>query len=243
MRTYATKPDALPPQPTSADSPDALSARTLGNVPIGVLFTWLVIQLAALGVALARVQLWASVPRPADVIAINVVLSCQVIAVGLLFPRLCCNWRTMSVVVLSAFPLIELAGFVSQTATFQMLAASLALAGWITALWLATPWVARHRTRVMRAVAVSGLLSIGGPVLVYVQLESQLGLSFDWHRAAWFGPTMAVLQTANDPRPADSAVAVIGMTILVGAALRVVDWVTHRSQKVAGPTAHHTGIV
>src|SRR5438477_5794998 len=95
---------------------------------------WLSICLIALAISVLRVPLSANYPRPAESLALPVLLITQLVFSGLLCPFLLRTWRTMFVVIVASWPFIFLAGYLSFTPTLRELLCALYLSIWLTSL-------------------------------------------------------------------------------------------------------------
>ena len=142
----------------AADTP-----QTDGRHPSGtalVLLLWLAIQLLALLTAALRVPLSGGYPRPAERLAIDLMLVAQITASAMLLPILLRGWRLWLMVVLTSWPFVQMAGFLSATPWTRVLAAGIYLSVWLTGL---AAWnvVLRSRKSRMAGVAIAMLWAWG----------------------------------------------------------------------------------
>jgi hypothetical protein len=134
------------------------------------LLVWLTIQLLALCVGSAGVQLSAQPTHPPESIAIDVMLATQIATTAILWPWLFRHWQLSLAVIATALPFTQAAGFLSATPTDRLVASAAMLLLWLTSL-AALP---AHRfppltTTVLRGVFL--LLALGGAVATYFRAE------------------------------------------------------------------------
>jgi hypothetical protein len=152
--------------------PDTSPATSPHNPPESVtapLFVWLMIQLAALALAAARVPLSANFARPAERLATHEMVIVQFVGAALLCPFLLRGPMACLALCLTAGPMLLLAGILSATpiATSLYLWAGCVL--WLTALWM---WRAATSQRMHAPlVAIATLLSAGALLLCYLRAE------------------------------------------------------------------------
>ncbi len=114
-------------------------------------------------------------------------LAVQVAAASLLFPVLLQNWRSMAIAVVTAWPFAELAGFLADAQRNQWVAGEVYVSVWLVTLYL---WAGILRNSWVRlfGVALAAILSLGGPVLLYLRSEFSEGGEMATGRFAYFGP-------------------------------------------------------
>ena len=174
MRPPPTPADAGHPQSDAGAAPDA-AAPTAATPATGPLALWLLVQLAAVALAVLRVPLAARYPEPAERRAAHLVLATQVIAAGLLLPLLFRDRRTAVAVVASAWPFQLAAGYLA-----GMPPAALAWPAAFVTAWLAALACGAAQLRTPRAqaigITIATLLALGGGVLRYLRLEFGRGV-------------------------------------------------------------------
>lgn len=203
--------------------PAQASPSDQGAPPFSIpaLVIWLTVQLLALGLAAARVPLWARSPAPGDELATDFMLVTQVVVAGLLFPVLLVNIRTTATMILTAAVFIELAGLLAGIPRGRMALAWGALSIWMITLWLIVPLVRRGRWATMLAIAFATCLTLGGPLLLYLRAESGSTVSMDWASIALCGPTLAIMAVIHAPTSTHHAWIGLGVLSGVGALVRV----------------------
>lgn len=166
------------------------------------LFLWLLVQLAGLALAVARVPLAAHFPEPVERLAVGEVLVAQVLGLAMLFPILLRDWLASLAVAASMWPMLLVANLLSDAPLDRVL-----LAGGYVSLWLAALNVWRTALKSawsqMIGVSIFGLFAAGGPVLWYLGLEFGSGTSLIApDRLALFIPTLIcpfLLREGNVP--------------------------------------------
>lgn len=136
--------------------------------PTGPVFVWLLIQSAALIVALLGLPLSAAYPRNGELLAAQVIVVTQFTAAALLFPYLTQSRGAALAVIAVSWPFILLGGVFSAVAIERMIACAGYLAAWLVALWT---WRAAAGAQVRYAVAITSLLTVGGLILRYLMFE------------------------------------------------------------------------
>jgi hypothetical protein len=191
--------------------------------PAAPLFSWLVIQVLALSVAVFRLPLSARFPLPGEQFAIHIMLATQVIASAMLFPFLMRDVATSAMVILAIVPFVQLASYLSDVSVSRAGLAALFVATWMSSLAFWRLMLPTHR-RAMLGVACAVALSVGGAILWYVHAESREVAMIDWPRDALFGPVLGVVaQIEATPPPVASWVetlALLGVGAIIFAATR-----------------------
>jgi hypothetical protein len=131
---------------------------------------WLVVQLAALLPAVARVPLAADYPRAGERLAIYMLLAMQTFAAAALMPWLLRGWRAAVLAAASCWPLLAIAAMLSSVAPARALGAAAYLTAWIAAL---TVWHAASPSRrvAFTVSAAASAVAAGGPLLWYLRAE------------------------------------------------------------------------
>jgi hypothetical protein len=164
------------------------------------LLIWLIVQLAAIGLCAARFSLWARAPQAMEQLALAVLLAVQVGAASLIFTHLLSNGRGLILAIASAWPMAELASFLSDTPWLPFLRGESFVTVWLISLWLwrkAFPKPQHH----LLLTATASLVSFGAPILWYLRADFRTDsatIRFDslWH----FGPMCgAVAQLFSPP--------------------------------------------
>ena len=149
---------ALPGRPPASRSAPA---------DLSTLLIWSAAQLFALGVSAFRVRLWARFPAAGESLAVDVLFCTQMATAVLLMPRLT-RWRTAFFMLLTAWPLLMLAGSLAAVPGASIARAGAWISVWIVAMCL----VARVQVRWQNLVWPSLVAwSLGGPFLVYLRNE------------------------------------------------------------------------
>lgn len=149
------------PQP---DRPATLSR------PLASLGLWLIIQLAALLLPVTQLRLADQYPRPPERLALAQMLTIQIASSAMLYPLLMPSRQVAVLVILSALPMIQLAGMLAAQPPATILAGGVYVSIWLACLGLANTAL-RHRKARLWAVAVTTSLALIGPLLAYLHLE------------------------------------------------------------------------
>jgi hypothetical protein len=169
------------------------------------LFVWLVIQLIAIGLAAARVKLWAKFSAEGETVALDELLVAQFIASSLLFPFLCRDFKSTIAITLAGVAMCGLVGILSFNSLDTCGQCALNLLMWLLglAVWwkVVNAWTRGIKgnlplspTAALIAVAVVSSLNLCGPILAYFQAESN-GFASPAFRAI---PIIAVVRQAHD---------------------------------------------
>ena len=130
---------------------------------------WLIVQLAALALAAARVPLSAHFVRPGEALAVEEMLVAQFAISAMTFPFLLRDGRCCLAIVLSAAPMLQLAGVLAGAPVARLVGAWTCLAVWLTSLTIWRSALPPRRRPI--AIAVANLLTIGGGVFLYLSTE------------------------------------------------------------------------
>jgi hypothetical protein len=168
----------------------------------GPLLIWLLLHLLALLISLLRIPLAAGFPRPAELLAAQVMVITQVTASALLFPWVMRTGTSAIVAVATTWPFLALAAAVSGLPPVRVLAAGTYVTAWMVAWWAWAGW-APVRWRAA-AVAVASLLTAGSLALFYLRLEfgPDAGAEAGQAAARWAAlspPFAALYQLHADP--------------------------------------------
>jgi hypothetical protein len=131
---------------------------------------WLGLQMIALVLAAGRVPLYARFPVPIERQATVEMLAIQLIAAGLLFPRLLRGKTAWLWTIAATWPMLTLAGLLAGDPMQRVAAAAAYVALWLTTLAVFAPQLKTPPQR-MIAVALASLWTIGGPILLYLHSE------------------------------------------------------------------------
>ena len=139
-----------------------------GSTLIVPLVVWMLIQLAALGLAASGVRLSAHLAQPPQSLALDEMLIAQFVGSALFLRVLFRGWRAWLVLVLIAGPMLMLASTMTAVPLSRVMWLWAQVAAWLTALalWRAA---APRRADVIAAIAMMG--SAGGLLLAYLQAE------------------------------------------------------------------------
>jgi hypothetical protein len=179
---------------------------------------WLLVQLAALLLAVARVPLAAEYPRAAEQLAIYMLLATQTFAAAALMPWLLRGWRASMLAAACCWPLLAIAAMLSNVSPGRALATGGYLSAWIAALavWNAA---APSRRFAFLFSAVASAVAAGGPLLWYLRAEfvppeaSTAGPA--WH----YGPVLSAFSLVDGRPDPQSDWLVLLTTIALGGLL------------------------
>ncbi len=130
---------------------------------------WLLIQLVAILIPTLGVSLSANFVQPPQAAALKEMIFAQMASAALLFPFLMRDGRAAIAVVLSCFPFLQFAGVMASTPLSRIAIASAFVSVWLITLAL---WRAALRPRwQMWGVAIASLLTLGGLVIWYLEVE------------------------------------------------------------------------
>jgi hypothetical protein len=146
---------------------DAAVPRTILAPRIAV---WMLIQLSALALSMARLPLAARFPLETERLAVHELLVVQFLFSAMLFPWLLETVAEALAVVFTSIPMLALAALAGGVSTSRLAPASAFFVLWIIAL---TGWRAALRTgvRPMIGVACAMLLIGGSAALKYLAIE------------------------------------------------------------------------
>jgi hypothetical protein len=182
-------------QATESQRETAASSTPAVAIP---LIVWLLIQFAAIALAASRVSLSANYPRPAQSLAVHVVLVAQFVGSAVFLPVLFRGWRALAVMIVTAGLMLVL----GSTMTGVPLGRVMVLWGHV-ALWLAA--LATWRAAIPRAsgaiAAVAIFLTAGGHLLAYLHAEFQPATVAGWLESL---PLLAAIGSIADSAHADS---------------------------------------
>src|SRR2546423_769380 len=120
---------SLPLSPT--DSPTGPSVRPTFTTP---LLIWLLLQGAALLVAVLRIPLSAGYLVAGERSAIYLLLAVQMGGMALLFPLLLRDWRSSAALASSSLPFIAIAAVMSSLSAASSVTASVYVIAWLAGL-------------------------------------------------------------------------------------------------------------
>lgn len=153
---------------------------------------WLGMQLAVLGLSAGRVMLWSRAPRAGEESALLAMLAIQIAAASLLFPYLLGNVRVTILVIVTAWPLGQLAGAVGDEPASAVLRGELYVSLWLISLHIWSRALISDWAKLF-FVALASMMSLGGPLLWYLRSEFAGGPDdLGNHGNAVFGPLMGV---------------------------------------------------
>jgi hypothetical protein len=182
---------------------------------------WLAAQVAALGIAAARVPLWARSPAAGEQLAFAIMLATQIAAASLLFPSLFQSRKLLVIAVATAWPLGELASFLADASISQWAAGEAYVTLWIVGLYL---WanVSDQPRRQALLMACFSALSLGGPVLVYLHIDfGESSPLIHWPAAQCFGPIMGAVALAAEGKATSVIWIAPALVAGVGLVLRI----------------------
>src|SRR5207247_861276 len=134
------------------------------------LVLWLLIQLASLCLAAARVRVWNRFPLPGEQLATDEMLVAQIIAASMLFPVILSNLSATACCISSTMPFLWLSALLSGASTTGLIVVSTQMVVFLVALrMLARPLKTNYRK--LFAIAAVIALTIGLPLLGYLGNE------------------------------------------------------------------------
>jgi hypothetical protein len=215
------------------------SKSSTGAIGPGLsLLLWLTVQLGALVLASGRVQLSAGFPSAGQRLAPDELLIVQFVFSGMLFPILLGDCAQVLILILTAAPLLQLAGILSGHSAVQMALSWCCLSLWIGTLWIFQSILCLRLGTLSRAsvdpaktawtspiggwvVALANFISVGGLLLWY--LESEFGARVSFARVF---PLPALLKALH-------AQAGFGLPLLSTAVILVISIVFFVVQRLA----------
>jgi hypothetical protein len=161
---------------------------------------WLIVQLSTLALAAARVRLWASAPSNSEQFALIMVLSAQIAMAALLLPQLFRDPASAVIVILTAWPLGELAAVLSGQSLARFIIAETNATMVFVAFYF---WNAAARRPLvkMHSQAVVTMIAIGGVFLCYLRLEFGGGAAVNWTIAPMYGPLLGAISLLRPDGP------------------------------------------
>jgi hypothetical protein len=138
------------------------------------LVVWLTIQLAALGMCAARMTFWARAPKATEQLALIVMLAVQIGTSALIFPHLLGTARATLLAVASGWPMALLAAEMSDASWTVLIRSETYVSIWLISLHLWTPALPTQGAKLL-ATTIAATISLGGPVLWYLQMEFSKG--------------------------------------------------------------------
>ena len=170
-------PEDRPDPPAGADHQDAgaacdkrLSQDSDHSVLAQAVGSWLLIQLAVLGLSALQAPLWYRAPDLPERAAAQQMLAAQVVASALLFPWLLRDARTAACVILTSAPFALLAAMMSEAPAARAWVAWSVVGAWMVALAVWS-YVLRGMGWKMIGVGFASAIAVGWPVLRYLRWE------------------------------------------------------------------------
>jgi hypothetical protein len=158
---------------------------------------WTTLQFLAILLAGLRIPLSAGYPRPAEGVAVHVLVFVQMVSLSALFPLLLRSWPAAVLVTVLSWPYLLLASFLATASMEATLRVGAIVTAWAICL---AAWGWALRSDAQRAVAVAGslLLTLGGAVVAYLAAEYRpdplAGSGLRWWQVT---PMIAALQQAS----------------------------------------------
>lgn len=168
------------------------AARWRAPLEVVPLAGWLVAQLAALAVGAIPLPLSRVDPRPPEQVAVQVMLTFQLVAACLLFPILFRSWRTVLLSALSAMPMLQLAALLAADAPAGFHLATVQLLATLGVLMLLHPWLSTQAARSRASAVLLGWIAMGW--LIWM-VRTDLHLSTDAVIASPLNALLAQLLT------------------------------------------------
>ena len=152
---------------TNARQPSQPIPRSEGfTAPLVV---WLGAQLLAIGLAAARVPLWANAPRASELLALEYLLIAQISVSSLIFPWMMRSMASSVVTIATAWPMVFFAGLLSPAPLNTLFFGGVYVNGWLVALAILHPPLSS--TGPSLTTPMAALWACGGPILQFLNLE------------------------------------------------------------------------
>ena len=148
---------------------------------------WLLAQVAVLGLCAARVQIFSRAPAATEQITLPAMIAVQVATSALIFPHLLRSLRSTTLAMASMWPLAQLASNLSDAPASALIRAELYVSIWLIALFLWNQSLTTKFSRLL-GIASAGMISIGGPILYYLQSEFAASTAHNPTGFAGYGP-------------------------------------------------------
>jgi hypothetical protein len=177
------------------DESPGLRMETAAPSRFAIFSLWLVLQVGALTIAALRIPLSADHPRPAESIALQLLLITQICASSVFGPILFRGWPTLFTLMVVSYPFCFLAGFLSFAPVVVTVKACVYLTVWL--LTIGPLQIAfRGTVHQYTVAAISVAWALLGPLLMYLKLEfgEGYGATSD---LAWAGPVMGVMSLSS----------------------------------------------
>jgi hypothetical protein len=181
------------------------------------LAVWLAVQLATLGAGAGRLQFWARAPDAGEQLALLYMVAAQVVAGSLLFPYLLADLRCTILAIVTAWPMAQLAGIVSDTSAPLFAIAEVYVSMWLLGLFFWSAILRSDWSKLLGA-AIATMFAIGGPLLFYLRSEFADGANFSPQSYALYGPVSGVISLIVDG-PANLAWAIPVILNIIGGAI------------------------
>jgi hypothetical protein len=189
----ATVPSQALPSPTPASDDASHADEPLTTWP---LLVWLLVQLAALGVAAARVPLAGEYPRDAERLAVYLLLATQIVAASALMPWLLRGWRASLLAAACCWPMLGIATMLSSIPPARAFTVGAYVTGWVAVLSVSNAAAPSRRVAFILS-AVASAVAAGGPLLWYLRTEfaspDASAIDAAWHH----GPVPAAFSLAS----------------------------------------------
>ena len=160
------------------------------------LLVWFTPQIVALALSAVRVPVSAHPPRPIESLTLTQLAVVQIITAALFAPILFRSIQSTIAVVITAAPLLQIAGFLSQSTFAQENAAYQSGSSWAIALGLVCMTIRAREKLTISALATTW--SLGGLILAYLQAEFAPSRTIP---EILFGPAAFVIKITRSPAP------------------------------------------
>jgi hypothetical protein len=163
------------------------------RAPAIAMALWLAAQIGALALSAFRVPLSIALPQPAEQSALALMLLIQIAAAAFLSPLLLTTPRQTIIALTVAWPMAQLASFLSDTTYRRTALAETYVSLWILtlSLWL---WAIGRSRSAAFFPAIAAMFALGGPLLWYLRAEFVTqSTNVNWPHDALLGPSMGVL--------------------------------------------------
>ena len=161
---------------------------------------WLIVQLSTLALAALRVRFWASAPSNSEQFALIMVLSVQIALAALMLPQLFRDRASATIVILTAWPLGELASFLAGQSLVRFAVAETNATMLLVAFYF---WNGARRGSLSRMYSpvVAAMIAIGGVLLWYLRLEFGGAMTMNWTAAPLYGPLLGAISLLRPDGP------------------------------------------
>jgi hypothetical protein len=151
-------------------------------------------------------------------------LAVQIGVASLLFPALLANFNATILAIATAWPMAQLAAYLSDSTALQFALGELYVSAWLAGLYLWARVLQVNWVKIPSA-ALATMISIGGVALLYLRMEFGGALSGAMLQpnAAYFGPISGVICQLSPDAP-KIAWIFPAIAVIVSATLKILKW-------------------